>query len=1342
MTENNEMQSLTVQQAEAVEELLLELSEPKMVTKNDGTRRARAKAKLSYFPTGKGKRRITGEETFRFTAPVGPIENRELAWYLEEFFRWPTGVFKDRARKVEKDLPEWGKQLYKAAMKHDSVREVLSAWNSGDPAAERRFTVLVESNLGKGTGAGKQADANEAATLLLGLPWELLHDGKDYLFQGARPVRVRRRLPFTRGEERRESGLPIRVLLVSPRPEDKTARYIDHRVSALPLVTALETLGDRVKLTVLSPPTFPALEEELLRALEAREPYDVVHFDGHGVYRRDLGLGGLCFEDPADVGKLEKRGTTIVDAKELAGVVRGHRVPLVFLEACESAKTEEDPTASVAAALLDRGVASVVAMSHTVLVETARRFVERFYNRLAEGARVGDAMLAGQRALKSDRFRLKIFGAGRLEMDDWFVPVLYQEEEDLRLLTRAVPGGVDAVDGRGSGARFGLLPSDPAHCFTGRSRELLKLERLLWLRSFAVVCGQGGEGKTTLAVEAARWMVRTGRFDRVVFVSVEDVCDVRAVVDRVGGQLAANYSVSGYSGDGWLAEAAVPIAAALGEKRTLVIFDNMETILPSDPPDNPLNKNFEGGPGGPAARGTSDKSPPLAFDRETLTQFFQFCKSLESVEGTRLIFTSREELPEPYGSGFHRVDLGRLERWDAVELVHRVMTEEGIVPKEDESGGVEPEVEALVESVNCHARSLVLLGKDVKEFGVRHTTEDLGRLMKRLHEKYPEERERSLYASVELSLGRLSPWVREKVGPLGVFEGGGHIANIAYVLEIEEEERDLLVGELVQRKLADVMAYGFIRFHPALCPYLRGGLDEAELARVTARLAESMRQLSSFLYEQKFKDTQLSATLTTLELPNLLRLLDHVRSGEDAEASVDLATTLEQLIEFLGRPRLLARVSAIREEESKKLGDWGKMRFESLRMEIERLLGRGDFSGALQGAQGLLERCLTAGEGAYAGAAYDTAGAFFMLGRVLKMGGDSEAALQPIVEAHGRFQRLADDGDDDAAGMASASLTEKGDCLLDLGRLEEAAAAYEAGIKISETLGDSRGTAVGKIQLGTVRLEQRRFGDALKAYEDALAIFEDLGEPGSVATVWHQTGRVHEEAGRFEAAEQAYRKSLALKVRQNNPAGEASTLNQLGNLYDKMGRLEESVVFIRQAADKYVATGDMAKEGVCRSNLAVILIKLERYDDARRELHRAMECKKPYGHAAEPWNAWYNLYKLEQAEGNGAAAARAREQAVQLYLSYRRDGGENHFTGGRLCHWFRQALEELPREAIENQLTELANDPAIPSSGKKLIQKLQAFLAGSRDPTLAEDAELYYRDAAEILLMIEKESDE
>ena len=68
---------------------------------------------------------------------------------------------------------------------------------------------------------------------------------------------------------------------------------------------------------MLSPPTLPALRTELERARNEKKPYHVVHFDGHGVFNREVGLGGLCFENPEDIGKLEKRRHVTVFTSEL-----------------------------------------------------------------------------------------------------------------------------------------------------------------------------------------------------------------------------------------------------------------------------------------------------------------------------------------------------------------------------------------------------------------------------------------------------------------------------------------------------------------------------------------------------------------------------------------------------------------------------------------------------------------------------------------------------------------------------------------------------------------------------------------------------------------------------------------------------------------------------------------------------------------------------------------------------------------------------------------------------------------------------------------------------------------
>jgi hypothetical protein len=55
--------------------------------------------------------------------------------------------------------------------------------------AGRRFSVYVDPTLEADAAGTDVVAAREAGTLLLGLPWELLHDGESFLFQGAKPIR-------------------------------------------------------------------------------------------------------------------------------------------------------------------------------------------------------------------------------------------------------------------------------------------------------------------------------------------------------------------------------------------------------------------------------------------------------------------------------------------------------------------------------------------------------------------------------------------------------------------------------------------------------------------------------------------------------------------------------------------------------------------------------------------------------------------------------------------------------------------------------------------------------------------------------------------------------------------------------------------------------------------------------------------------------------------------------------------------------------------------------------------------------------------------------------------------
>jgi hypothetical protein len=155
----------------------------------------------------------------------------------------------------------------------------------------------------------------------------------------------------------------------------------------------------------------------------------------------------------------------------------------------------------------------------------------------------------------------------------------------------------------------------------------------------------------------ARWLVHTRRFNQAAFVSLEQYTDARGVLDTLGRQLLPQ-------GDQWsvaqfpdLKQALQPVERALRDRPTIIVLDNLESVLPD----------------------ASGQTPDAA---ASLKELFALCQSLLQADPqTRLLFTTREPLPEPFNHRRREVNLGSLSRPDAIELVGQVMKEEGLTPK-------------------------------------------------------------------------------------------------------------------------------------------------------------------------------------------------------------------------------------------------------------------------------------------------------------------------------------------------------------------------------------------------------------------------------------------------------------------------------------------------------------------------------------------------------------------------------------------------------------------------------------------------------------------------------------
>ena len=149
------------------------------------------------------------------------------------------------------------------------------------------------------------------------------------------------------------------------------------------------------------------MEEMLREAHVAGDPYDLVHFDGHGTFLPELELGALCFEKPDD-GSGESK-TELVRADRLGDLLAQYKISLVVLEACRSGTVGKAAVfRSVAPRLIQAGVGSVLSMGHAVHVEAARLSLDRFYRELVERCdyrpcRCPGTQRAGHDALSLDR---------------------------------------------------------------------------------------------------------------------------------------------------------------------------------------------------------------------------------------------------------------------------------------------------------------------------------------------------------------------------------------------------------------------------------------------------------------------------------------------------------------------------------------------------------------------------------------------------------------------------------------------------------------------------------------------------------------------------------------------------------------------------------------------------------------------------------------------------------------------------------------------------------------------------------------------------------------------------
>jgi hypothetical protein len=142
------------------------------------------------------------------------------------------------------------------------------------------------------------------------------------------------------------------------------------------------------------------------------------HFAGHGAFDGECGAEGsgvIVLEDA-------EGESYPLPAENLALTLRGAGVRVAVLGACESGRRDGiNAWNGVAPALMRFGIPGAVAMQYEIYDDSAIAFARRFYQSLAAGLSLDEAVAAG---------RLAILNTGGLDDVDWGAPVLYMRAPD------------------------------------------------------------------------------------------------------------------------------------------------------------------------------------------------------------------------------------------------------------------------------------------------------------------------------------------------------------------------------------------------------------------------------------------------------------------------------------------------------------------------------------------------------------------------------------------------------------------------------------------------------------------------------------------------------------------------------------------------------------------------------------------------------------------------------------------------------------------------------------------------------------------------------------------------
>ncbi|BAS59510.1 hypothetical protein NIES2135_09610 [Leptolyngbya boryana NIES-2135] len=330
--------------------------------------------------------------------------------------------------------------------------------------------------------------AIDSGARLSHLPWEVLHNGQQYLIDRVRPKIVPVRWTRQKIKARSPQTRPLQVMFMATSPEpplepilqfEREEALILENTKGIPLDLRVEEsgcIGELKRLWLLFP----------------EHHFDVFHLTGHASIKKIDSQQTV----PYFVTETLEGRHYDASAREIAEALSPRFPQLVFLSGCRTGQAgNEGAVPSMAQQLIDHGIRAVLGWGYPIADLSATTAAAQLYADLAAGNELAQALSSAYRKLRE------------ANVADWYFLRLYVLGE--------CPGAMVVPSGR---MQFHydpreieledcfLNPDDPdspevvpSKDFVGRRRSIQRCLQHLRLAPGILIHGIGGVGKTTLA---------------------------------------------------------------------------------------------------------------------------------------------------------------------------------------------------------------------------------------------------------------------------------------------------------------------------------------------------------------------------------------------------------------------------------------------------------------------------------------------------------------------------------------------------------------------------------------------------------------------------------------------------------------------------------------------------------------------------------------------------------------------------------------------------------------------------------------------------------------------------